>query len=329
LVKARELAEQCLLLVHRVDDPTRLIVAHDALGETLFFLGDFAQARAHLERAVALYDPQKRRPHRALTDPGVSSLSILAGALWMLGYPAQALQKSAEALRLAEALAQPHILASTLVLAAHCSQLRREVRTTQAQAEAVMTLATEQGFPFWLAEATIFVGWAQAEQGRGAEGIAQIQHGLATRQAIGLELTQPVYLTMLAEAYENEGQPAEGLARLADALTRVDTTGERWREAELHRLHGELLLAWSAENHREAETCFQQALALARRQQAKSLELRAAMSLSRLWQQQGKRAEARELLAPVYGWFTEGFDTADLLEAKALLEELSRPTGRS
>jgi predicted ATPase len=101
-----------------------------------------------------------------------------------------------------------------------------------------MTLATEQGFPFWLAEATIFVGWAQAEQGRGAEGIAQIQHGLATRQAIGLELTQPVYLTMLAEAYENEGQPAEGLAMLADALTRVDTTGERWREAELHRLHG-------------------------------------------------------------------------------------------
>jgi predicted ATPase len=205
LGKARELAEQCLHLVQRVNDPARLIVAHDALGETLFVLGDFAHARAHLERAVALYDPQKRRPHRALTDPGISSLSMLAGALWMLGYPEQARQKSTEALRLAEALAHPHILASTLVLAAHVHQLRQEVRTTQAQAEMVMTLATEQGFPFWLAEATIFVGWAQAAQGRGGEGIAQIQQGLATRQALGLELTQPVYLSMLAEAYARVG----------------------------------------------------------------------------------------------------------------------------
>jgi class 3 adenylate cyclase/predicted ATPase len=322
LEKARELAEHCLLLVQQVNDPARLIVAHDALGETLFFLGDFAHARAHLERAVALYDPLKRRPHRALTDPGVSSLSILAGALWMLGYPEQARQKSTEALCLAEALAHPHILASTLVIAAHCYQLRREVRTTHAQAETVVTLATEQGFPFWLAEATIFVGWAQAAQGQEAEGIVQIQQGLATRQAIGLELTQPVYLSMLAEAHEHIGQPTEGLTVLADALTRVDTTGERWREAELYRLRGELLLAASAENHRETEACFRQALSMAHQQQAKSLELRTAMSLGRLWQQQGKRFEARELLAPIYGWFTEGFDTADLQEAKALLEEL-------
>jgi predicted ATPase len=322
LGKARELAEQCLLLVQRVNDPARLIVAHDALGETLFFLGDFIHARAHLERAVALYDPQKRRPHRALTDPGVSSLSMLAGTLWMLGYPEQARQKSTEALRRAEALAHPHILASTLVIAAHVHQLRQEVRTTQAHAEAVITLATEHGFLFWLAEATIFVGWAQAEQGRGTEGIAQIHHGLATRQAIGLELTQPVHLSMLAEAYACVGQPTEGLTVLADALARVDTTGERWREAELHRLRGELLLALSADNHREAESRFRQALTMAHQRQAKSLELRTAMSLSRLWQQQGKRSEARELLAPIYGWFTEGFDTADLQEAKALLEEL-------
>ena len=323
LVKARELAEQCLLLVKRVDDPARLIVAHDALGETLFFLGDFIQARTHLERAVALYDPQKRRPHRALTDPGVSSLSMLAGTLWMLGYPEQARQKSTEALRLAEALAHPHILASALVIATHVHQLQQEVRTTQAHAEAVVTLATEHGFPFWLAEATIFVGWALAEQGRGAEGIAQIHHGLATRQVIGLELTQPVHLTMLAEAYERVGQPTEGLTVLADALTRVDTTGERWREVELHWLRGELLLAISAENHREAEACFRQALTIAHQQQAKSLELRTAMSLSRLWQQQGKCTEARHLLAEIYDWFTEGFDTKDLQEAKVLLDELS------
>jgi predicted ATPase len=243
--------------------------------------------------------------------------------MWILGYPEQSLQKSAEALHLAEALAHPHILASTLVIAAHCSQMRREVRTTQAQAEAVITLATEQRFPFWLAEATIFVGWVQAQQGQGTEGITQIQHGLATRQAIGIELTQPVFLTMLAEAYENEGQPAEGLAVLADAFTRVDTTGERWREAELHRLQGELLLRQAIPDAAQAETCFQQALAIARHQQAKSWELRAATSLSRLWQHQGKRAAARELLVPLYGWFTEGFDTADLQEAKALLAELA------
>jgi class 3 adenylate cyclase/predicted ATPase len=323
LTKAREVAEQCLLLVQRVNDPARLIVAHDALGETLFFLGDFAQARTHLEQAVALYDPQRRRSHRALTDPGVASLSILAGTLWMLGYSDQALQRTTEALHLAEAIPHPHILASALVIAAHCHQYRRERQTVRERAEAVMALATEHGFPFWLAEATIFVGWAQAEQGRGSEGIAQIHHGLATRQAIGLELSQSAYIIMLAEAYANVGQPAEGLAMLADALTRIETTGERWRAAELHRLRGGLLLALSTANHGEAETCFQQARALARHQQAKSLELRAAMSLARLWQQQGKRAEAHQLLAEIYGWFTEGFDTADLQEAKVLLEKLA------
>jgi class 3 adenylate cyclase/predicted ATPase len=327
LVKARELAERCLLLVQRLNDPARLIVAHDVLGETLFFLGDFVQARIHLEQAVALYDPQKRQPHRALTDPGVSSLSMLAGALWMLGYPEQARQKSTEALRLAEALAHPHILASTLVIATHVCQLRQEVYTTQGQAAVVMRLATEQGFPFWLAEATIFIGWAQAAQGQGSEGVAQIHQGLATRQAIGLELTQPVYLSMLAEAYKSVRQPTEGLTILADAVRRVGTTGECWREADLHRLRGELLLTVSAENHCEAEVCLRQAISIAQRQQAKSWELRAATSLARLWQSQGKRQEAYDLLAPVYGWFTEGFDTADLKDAKALLDELE--DGRS
>jgi predicted ATPase len=193
LGKARDLAEQCLLLLQRVDDPTRLIVAHDALGETLVFLGEFAPARAHLERATALYDPQKRRSPRALTDPGISSRALLAGALWMLGYPEQALQRSTEALRLAEAQAHPYLLASTLVMAVYIHHLCRDVRTTHMQAEAVVTLATAQGFPFWLADATIFVGWAQAAQGRGAEGLAQLQRGLAARPAMGLQLAGPVY----------------------------------------------------------------------------------------------------------------------------------------
>ena len=153
--------------------------------------------------------------------------------------------------------------------------------------------------------------------------MAQMHQGLAALRATGAEMLRPYYLALLAEAYAQVGQPEAGLTVLAEALAVVDNTGERRWEAELYRLKGELLLARSAEQHAEAEACFHQALDIARRQQAKSLELRAAMSLSRLWQQQGKRAEARELLAPIYGWFTEGFDTADLREAKALLDALS------
>jgi predicted ATPase len=307
-----------------MDDPARLIVAHDALGETLFFLGDFVQSRTHLERVIALYDPQRRKSHRALTDPGVSCLAMLAGVLWMLGYPDQALQRSTEAMQLAEAIAHPHVLASVLVIVTHVHQLRQEVCATQALADTVIALATEHGFPFWLAEATIFIGWTQAEQGQAAEGIARVHHGLTTRQAIGIELSQPTFLALLAEAYRHAGQSAEGFAVLADALTRVDKTRERWWGAELHRLRGELLLeGLSADNHTEAETCFRQAIAIAQNQSAKSFELRAATSLARLWQQQGKRQEAYDLLAPVYGWFTEGFDTADLQDAKALLDALT------
>ena len=188
-----------------------------------------------------------------------------------------------------------------------------------------MALATEQGFAQQVALATIGRDWALAAQGQGTEGTAQMRQDLTAHRATGAEQSRPYNLALLAEAYGSVGQPAEGLALLAEALTTVDRTGERGWEAELYRLKGELLLAQVGESQEvsEAETCFQQALAVAQRQQAKSWELRAAMSLSRLWQHQGKRAEARELLAPVYGWFTEGFDTADLQEAKTLLDALS------
>jgi predicted ATPase len=184
-------------------------------------------------------------------------------------------------------------------------------------------LSHEQGFTQRLATGTILLGWALTAQGQKAEGVDQVRQGLAAFRATGAELARPYYLALLAEAYAQVGQPEDGLSLLAEALATVHTTGERWWEAELHRLKGELLLVLSAEKSAEAETCFHQALDIARRQEAKALELRAAMSLSRLWQQQGKRAEAHALLAPVYGWFTEGFDTADLQEAKALLEELA------
>ena len=190
-------------------------------------------------------------------------------------------------------------------------------------AEAAVALATEQGFPLWAAWGTSLRGWALAMQGQGEEGLAQVRQGLAAWRATGAALLVPYLCTMLAEVADHLGHPADGLQALAEAHTLVEQHEERWWEAEVCRLRGVLLLRQPGTPPAEAETWLQRALDVARRQQAKSLELRAAMSLARLWQQQGKRDEARELLAPVYGWFTEGFDTADLQEAKTLLDELA------
>ncbi len=202
-------------------------------------------------------------------------------------------------------------------------QFRREVRQTQEQAEALMTLSTEQRFAFWVVSATVLRGWALVQQGRGEEGIGQIREGLATWQAMGEALYQPLFRALLAETYGKVGQPEAGLTVLAEVLADVHNTGLCYCEAELYRLKGDLLLQQAAGRDSEAEACFRQALDAARRQQAKSLELRAAMSLSRLWQHQGKPDAAHHLLAEIYGWFTEGFDTADLREAKALLDKLA------
>jgi predicted ATPase len=191
------------------------------------------------------------------------------------------------------------------------------------RAEAAISLSTEQGFPHWLVVGTFLRGWALAAQGQAEEGITQLQQGLAAWRALGTKLGLPAILLLLAEAYGKAGQVEVGLQTLAEALALVDQTQERVYEAELYRLQDELLLTRSAEHDTETETCFCQALDIARRQQAKSWELRAAISLARLWQSQDKRQEAYVLLAPVYHWFTEGFDTADLQEAKALLDELA------
>jgi predicted ATPase len=205
-------------------------------------------------------------------------------------------------------------VASALLFAADVHVRRREWQRTYEQAEAALGLAREHGFAFRVAQATILRGWALVEQGQGEAGLTQICQGLAALRATGSETG--AYLIWLAAAYGRVGQREEGLRVAEEALARNES-------AELYRLKGELLLRRSAEHHAQAESCFRQALEIARRQGAKSLELRAAMSLSRLWQRQGKQAEARELLAPIYGWFTEGFDTADLQEAKALLEALT------
>jgi predicted ATPase len=228
-----------------------------------------------------------------------------------------------EALALAHELAHHFSLASAQAWAATFHMLCGDAHATQEQSEAAMALSTERGFLFRLAQGVVLRGWALVMQGQAEDGIAQLRQGMAAWRATGAEISWAFTLIKLAEAYGKAGQAGEGLTALAEALAVVNRTGERYFEAELHRLKGGLLLQQDAGSGDEAETCFHQALEMARCQQAKSLELRAAMSLSRLWQRQGKWDAARELLAPIYAWFTEGFDTADLQEAKALLNELA------
>lgn len=320
---ARELAEQCLHLAQSVQDTALLLEAHMTLGVALVWLGELEPASVHLEHGIALYNPQKYRSHAFIygQDPGVACLSYAARAIWCLGYPDRALERIQSALTLARELSHPFSLAYALYLTAVLYQYRREREATQEWAEALIALSSEQEFPFWLAAGTIMRGWALAEKGQREEGIAQMRQGLADWRATGLELVRPYFLALLAETYGKTGQAEEGLAVLAEALASACKSRERFHEAELYRLKGELLLVLSKENQLEAEACFRQALEVTRWQGAKSWELRAVMSLSRLLQKQGKKKEVKKILAGIYGWFTEGFDTRDLKEAKALLEE--------
>ena len=323
LQTARELAEQLFSLAQRAQEPALLLEGNRIMGQTMFWLGEVATSRAHFEQGIGLYDTQQHRSHAFVfgQDPGVFCRSFGAMPIWVLGYPDQALRNIQEALNLAQELTHPFSLAIALNHAVTVHQFRREVQAVRERAEALMTLSDEQGFPYWLAFGTILRGWALTLQKEGAEGIEQMRQGLAAQRATGAEIDQPYFLSLLAEADEKAGQTQEGLTVLNEALDMVNATEERYWEAELLRRKGELLLMQQGQKREEAEECFRQALDIARRQQAKSLELRAAMSLSRLWQQQEKQKEAHQLLSEIYGWFTEGFDTADLQEAKALLEE--------
>jgi len=345
LPTARELGEQLLSMAERTQDTAFLLEAHRALGSTLLWQGEFSLARVHLERGGTIYDS---RQHHSLAflhggaDPGVSCLCDAARVLWFLGYPAQALERSQAALALAEALSDLFSVGYALVFAAGLHQLRREGWAAQQRAEAGIALAREQEFTPLIAAGTIRRGWALAEQGQVEEGLAQMHQGLATRGAARAALAQPYFLVLQAEVYGKVGQREHALSLLTEALAVINRTGERRLEAEVHRLKGTLTLQkfgvqgsefeapspqpltpnTQAEMEREAEECFLRAIEIARHQQAKSLELRAVMSLSRLWQQQGKKEEARRRLAEIYNWFTEGFDTVDLQEAKAFLAEL-------
>jgi predicted ATPase len=325
LVAARELGEQLDRLAQHEAAPTSRLEAHDAFGVTLFYLGDYAMARAHLEQGIALIDPATQRALalRHGVAPGVRCLATAANALWCLGYPAQAIQRGQEALALAQTLPHPHSLAyaqqAVLFLYHHC----RDVAAMQAQAAALLTLATAQEFPLYVGWGTWWQGWVRTVQGQEAAGLAQMQRGMAAILATRQTLSRPLCLLLLSEVARYTGQVAEGRGWLAEAQAACEASARGDLLAEVYRLQGELLLRHVVPEAAQAEAFFQQALTIARRQHAKSWELRAAMSLSRLWQQQGQRAEARALLAPIYDWFTEGFDTADLQEAQALLETVA------
>lgn len=340
---ACDIGEQFLRLAQSVQEPDLLLEAHLALGQPLLWRGEFAVAREHMARGISLYDPQRHSSHAFLygQDPGVDCRHWTAIALWCLGYPDQALRQNTEALVLARELSHPFSLVAALSLLAGTHRLRREATEAQKWAEEALTLARKHGFDLFLALATIIRGWALAEQGQEREGLTQLQDGLAAWQATGAELGRPYYLALLAEAYKKLDQSEKGLIALAEASAIIRKTGERWWEAELYRLKGELLLSGrEREKGRmgeqiphsspppfppsSAEECFQKAIDIARHQQAKSLELRAAMSLGLLWHGQGKHGEARQLLAEIYHWFSEGFATPDLQAARTLLEQWSR-----
>ena len=320
---ARELGEQCLQLAQQGDDTGRLLEAHHTLWTTRLLLGELPLAHTHLEQGLALYDRQQHRTLAVLYghDPGVCCRSVAGMVLWLRGYPDQALRQQQAARTLAQELAHPPSLAFPQMMGGIAHQLRREIHAAHEDAEALIALATEQGFALFRAIGGILQAGTRTALGEVGERIGQIRHDLAAVRETGSALWEPYFLALLADVYAQEGQVEAGLATLAEALGAAQATGERWWEAELYRLRGSLLLRQPGTSLTEVESWLQRALGVARGQEARSLELRAAMSLSHLWRQQGKRQEAHDVLAGVYAWFTEGFDTADLQEAKALLEE--------
>jgi adenylate cyclase len=307
-----------------------LIESHELLACSTFHQGVFAACARHAERGIALYDPEK---HLALTaalgeNPGVSCHNWSALASWFLGYPDQALARTQAALTLAEDAAHGFSFAHAQSQAACLHQYRGEAEQVRARAAAAFSLAEQQGFIYQGAAATVLEGWAVAVLGRPEPGIEQIQRGLGACRATGAVIDTPYFLALLADACRHAGRVVEGLAALEEALSLARASQGFFYEAELHRLRATLLLQREPhDGEHEAEAGFRQARELALKQGAKSLELRAATSLSQLWRQQGRSQQARELLAGSYGGFTEGFATADLQQARALLEQwgVTRP----
>ena len=323
LLTLREVSEQMVRLAEREQDPHLLYDAYGRLGRTLFELGQMQVALEHFERGFALYKPGESTALRYGIDAGTVLWAESPWLLWVRGYPDRALKYSEEALTRAQTLAHPGTSSLALTYAALVHQWCGESQAALPLTEATLALAKEYGSQFWEGWTEFLRSWILVTRGEEQTGIARMQDGWALFEANWGRWSRSYYLAFLAEGYGKVGQIAEGLSALSEALVHVEATQERAYEAELYRVKGDLVLQQSQENSAEAETCFRKAIEVAQKQEAKSWELRAATSLARLWQSQGKKAEAREVLAPVYNWFTEGFDTADLKDAKTLLDELS------
>jgi predicted ATPase/DNA-binding winged helix-turn-helix (wHTH) protein len=335
---AKRLGERALRLAAESGIPIASLAAQLMLGLATFSLGELTVARAHFEKALALYDPDQ---HRLVAlsfgdDPGVSCLAELAMTLWFLGYPDQALQRSLEALECARRVGIPYSTAFALGYAAWSRLFRREAPLARDHADAAVKIATDNGLEHWVAQGTAIRGWVLVELGQLDEGADQIREGLAIYEAIGAEVIRPWHLGRLAVAHARSGRVGEARAALDEAFVSMGKREERFYEAELHRLKGELALGTlgrprapecepegvTDRDRNAAEECFGRAIEIAGRQRAKSLELRAVTSLARLWSRRGEKGKARRRLAETYSWFTEGFETGDLREARELLARL-------
>lgn len=327
---ALEFTEQMMNLARKADDRLSLAVTHSLHGTLSFIMGEWSSALEHLGQMNAYYNPQEHS-HLGFIygqDPGIISLCSTASVLWCLGYPDQALEQSRKMLAVARQVGHPFSLAAALAMDSLFHLLRRDVGALEERGKEVAKLGEEKGFLFIVGVGRFKLGWVAARQGRVEEGLAKLHQALELYRATGVRFTLTDLLGSLAEAYGMAGEIEKGLEFMSQALAEVERGGERYYEAELFRLKGELLLRKSGANDRpalekEAEACFQQSLAVARRQMAKSFELRTAVSLGRLLKKQGRGSEAKKLLESIYSWFTEGFDTPDLKEAKSFIEELS------
>ena len=323
---ARDVGTHLLTMAEATRDAAMLLAAHNALGIVSLYAGDFEAGLHHLDRGIDLYRSNEHSPTRSptfrLVPPGVTCAIHAAWTLWLLGYPDQAAARTREALALARSLDHPFGLSYACHLAAGLHQWRREHQMVQDLEDEALAHDTEHGFGLLLTAGMIQRGWLLAERGQREAGLAQIREGLARHREIGAAVLVPAVLALVAETHQKLGRPVEGLSALAEALMATRQSGQHYWEAELHRLTGVLTLQAGASATGDAESYFLRAIEIARRQRARSLELRAATSLSRLWAANRNVTEAHALLSGVYGWFTEGFDTADLTEAKSLLEEL-------
>jgi predicted ATPase len=321
----RELAAQFVALAERQGATVPLMVGHRIMGIALMYTGDLAQARAHFDQAIALYDPAEHRPlaMRFGQDTGVSILSWRLRVLWLLGYPEAALRDVEHALKEAREMGQAATLLPALVRVSQNQTVFGNYAAAAAQAQEAVALAEEKGASLWKATGMMALGCVSALTGNTSNAIRMLTSGISAYRSTGSTLLMPWYLSYLARAYAELGKFEKARRCIDEAMTAAETTKEKWCVADIHRTAGEIALMSPESDAAKAEAHFERALAIAREQKAKSWELRAAMSMARLWRGQGKRLQAHDLLAAVHGWFTEGFDTPDLKEAKALLDKLA------